>query len=105
MKVGRGTGPHPPNGVPAAEAPGHRSGDPIAPTEFPRGRSAAGTGRARKPPLRCNMRPPRGGYQPPDHVRGTDIGFGLPPNAFRTDVAIGQPVHRLRRCPPTESTG
>ena len=82
MKVGRGTGPHPPNGVPAAEAPGHRSGDPIAPTEFPRGRSAAGTGRARKPPLRCNMRPPRGGYQPPITSRGRISASACPRMSF-----------------------
>ena len=84
--VGRlGAGPgteHPAWGIPGARSRREAAGYPIAPTEFPKKRSAPGTAPGPLgPPAAWSMRCSSGGYLPPVTSRRTVAGFGWPPNA------------------------
>ncbi len=92
MIGGRGRTLHPARQHPGAEAAGGHVGHPIAPTEFPKGRSAAGgTGSpVRAAPARCDMRPSGGGYQLPV-TPGDGYRIRLTPKCLWITIAIGQP--------------
>ena len=96
--------PHPDSPPEPKPAEGTTAGDPIAPTEFPRERSAAKTLRAREgTPVRCDMRLQRGGYRPPITPGG---GYRLEhaPNYLTSSDGQRPTVHRPQRRPPPQAT-
>ena len=97
-----------PSQPPGPEPPGVNRSHPIAPTEFPKGRSARRSKpRPRRQASGCSMHPSRGGYQPPDHVRRR-LPASVGPRLSDVKNDSQRPViHRLRQRPqkPKSSAG
>ena len=80
-----------PGPPPGSKPPKVSTGSPIAPTELPKGWSAAALGmRDPKAGPRCAIHPSEGGYQPPV-TPGGGYGLRLTPKCLRIMIAIGQP--------------